>query len=167
MTKKSYARQTRDAQEKNLKGNTSWDDLNQIQAACLSTLQTHAVLGNQLLDPTLAPFYRDAKSVTINMRTMASDMDRLSKSYVTTSAKHQGRSGGSTDNNDLMESLKLAGEYAALHEDMNNTLAPSSIYLAEELGYAVQAREEAARTNMTPEQDPSVISDVEVKAVEA
>lgn len=171
MTKKSAGRLLRDEEKKKdselFKKNSCWSDLADLQNPCLDLIISTSRLAQELLDTTLIPFYENYKSVTVNMSILARDLNRISSTYQGIVNKHVNRS-GSASPEEFMDCMKISAEYAALKEDIDGTMMPTVLHLIEEFGMAKQRQFQASTVPaLTPEQDPSVITDVEVKEISA
>lgn len=168
MTKKSVGRQMRDAakkeQDEKLKNNSVWDDVSLIQQECLELIKSNLITAEQLRNTALIPFYKDYKSVTINMRTFAVDLIRITEEFKSIQESHIGKSGSATDPDEYMNSFAIHQRYAAWLEHYQGVVLPTVTHLIEELGQAAQGFIDSQNASaLTPEQDPSVITDVVVK----
>lgn len=167
MTKKSVGRQQRDAakkeQEEKLKHNTVWDDVALIHEQCLELIKSNLTTAEQLKNTALIPFYTDYKSVSINMRTFAGDLMRITEEFKAIQQEHIGKSGAASDIDEYMKSIAIHQKYSAWMMHYQGVVLPTITHLIEELGTAAQRLIDSQRPTLTPEQDPSVITDVVVK----
>jgi hypothetical protein len=164
MTKKSAARLERDQFKENFKNNTCWDDINNISNECRAWFSSVAEVSKQLLNKDLIPFYSDYKSVQINMSTFTTDLNRVTQEFLDIQALHRGKSGSASDPDELMSSFPIYEKYTNWLEHIHGVVMPIFNYLVEELGIASSALiERAKKEQLTPEQDPNVITDVIVK----
>jgi len=169
MTKKSVGRQMRDAAKKEedekLKNNTVWDDVALIHNECLELIRSNLITADQLRNPALIPFYSDYKSVSINMRTLAADLLRITDEFKSIQESHAGKSGSAKTIDEYMGCIAIHQRYVAWMEHYQGVVLPTLTHLIEELGQATQALIDASKPQLTPEQDPAVVTDVVVKEV--
>lgn len=170
MTKKSSARLMRDIEKKQqnetFSKNTCWSDLRAVQNQALEIIHANTMIAHELTDNTLIPFYENYKNVCIDMQTFAADLSRSGTTYQDIANKHSDKDGKANDHDEMMECFKISAEYAALIEDINGVMIPIVTSLLEQFGQAKQRQIDSRNpANISPEQDPSVITDVQVKDI--
>lgn len=163
MTKKSYARQQRDANKKDLetlkKTNTCWDDLKKISDSCFISLHT---ANNNLVEiyktDRLINFIPKKTEVKVALRGLSQDLNMFTSELVRINALHKDKSGGFTEDEDLSLSLNLFEEYATWQTKYEAVVMPTVLFLLEQAELALQAG-----SNADAATDPNVVTDVVVK----
>ena len=173
MTKKSVARQARDAvEQKNkrakaqLKDNNCWGDLNEIYIYNMKLLMAHTELAQVAQDKQLLECIPDKATIVDLIRGLARDTVALSGELRDIYSNHGDKTGGSQDPNEVMRSIQIAEHYNLWVERYNAVIMPTVYQITEQLGQAEkilnQKRADAAAADAI---DPNVITDVEVKEV--
>ena len=136
MTKKSMARQQRDAANKQLENNSCWDELNRIyESARVMLFQhtgIHALASNQQLQACLENPASTANSIKI----LAKDLTDLNNQLTSIASKHQGMVGGSKDPDEVWRSITIGQEYAQLMETHTSVVQPTAFKILEDFQYA-------------------------------
>lgn len=136
MTKKSLARQQRDAVEKQLQDNKCWDELNRIYESARVMLyqhtSIHALASNQQLQRCLENPSSTANSIKILSKDLMSLNEQLCAIY----AKHQGKTGGSQDPDEVWQSIIIGQEYAQLMETHTTVVQPTAFKILEDFQFA-------------------------------
>lgn len=136
MTKKSMARQQRDAAAKQLEDNRCWDELNKIYDSARVMLfqhtSIHALASNQQLQACL-----DNPSSTANsIKILAKDLQELNQQLCNIYTKHQGKVGGSQDPDEVWQSIVIGQEYAQLMETHTSVVQPTAFKILEDFQVA-------------------------------
>lgn len=169
MTKKSFARLARDAkakeilesqkaQERALKENTCWEDLNGIYSQCVGLLQSHALLATQAQNTEVLAAVADKTTLISNIRMLAEDLKTLSGELAQLHALHTGKAGGSQDPDEVLHSIQIFEQYNLWLTKHDGVVMPTVYHVLEQFNLAEQviAQRKAAT-------DVSVVTDVTVK----
>lgn len=163
--------------------NHFWDDAQSMYSKSIGAIQqTHGQLSTYLQSltqsPTLMAKVTDVEGLVANIRLMTRDIaehiDRLNGIY----ARHRTRTGGTQTPDDHMNLIQIHGLYADAVDIHNNVIMPTVSHIFEQIGIAQdlldqelaatsKAAEEAQAAEQAALVDPSVISDVAVKDVQA
>lgn len=169
MTKKSHARLERDASKKlveeQLANNKAWDDVNAIDKSVTDLLTGFCSIAAFSNDPVLIPFFRDQETINRLRIMFANDITRTSNEVCRLRGMIAGRTGRASTTDDYMQAIGVYQEYQALLEDISSVSAPTSQMISEEIGFASQKLNDSQKSNLTPEQNPEVTTDVEFKEV--
>lgn len=180
MTKKSSARLAKDAQKKRieneLKDNRCFDDINELKEKCTGLLLAHGALAEQVKDIELLSYAKDRQSLNDNLSMLSRDLLTMSAELNQISVQHSGKSGGSSDPDELYRTIAIAEQYGLFMERHEANIMPTVTHLIEQINQAENRRngafaiiaeqdvaKAAAENGIT---DPSVISDVEFKEVQ-
>lgn len=117
MTKKSAARLAKDAQRKAAEkeavaGSTCWDELNSIYGQCVELLTQQAYIYTLMNNEELVALVPDIDTLNSNVTTMAEDVKRQGDLLVLIHCKHQNKTGGGFDPDEVMESIAIGEEYS-------------------------------------------------------
>lgn len=145
MTKKSFARQARDAQgapsmlaqrrvqREQLKNNTCWDDLQATHAQCYALLQghvTHAQLANNPDLMAMIPKEEHGTLATL-IRTLAGDLGTMNRELNEIAAQHAGKTGGSNDPDEVTMTIAIFQNYTFWMEKHGAVLMPTVQHMLE------------------------------------
>lgn len=158
MTQKSYARRQRDAAAAQLKDNKCWDELNQIYESSRIMLYQHSTIHSMAQNKQLLACLPDVTSTANNIRILTNDLKSLNQQLTAIRSKHDGKVGGSTNPDEVWESIVIGQEYAQLVETHTSVVQPTvfkiledfqqaEIRLAEKLREAAAAAMPAEQTN--------------------
>lgn len=166
MTKKSQARLARDAY-KNSAENNCWDSLNEIHGACVTSITEAnnnlvAVYG---VDGVIATI-PDKVNVKIAMKGLTQDLSGFSTELAGIHALHSDRTGGFKDQDDFILSIGIFEKYKDYQMRYDALILPNAEFLLEQAGLAFNALQRIAAGLPPEEQDPTVVTDVEVKTTE-
>lgn len=169
------------------KDNTVWDDLNLMAMRCHQLLASPSALLPFLNNQALMGKVENVAYLNRTAAVLAQDMGKFTTFYAGIQAQHQGRTGGSANADDHLLAVMLHNDYVVFAEQFEATVRPmiesiteiiskAETLLGAETPAEVQALDQAVANHMTgvlgviatepgitPEQDPNVITDVEVK----
>lgn len=176
MTKKSLARQQRDAQakeddliEKSLRGNTGWDDLTGIYNTCMTgILGLEATLLNAYKAEGPKRFLRKEHfpRIKISLAGIDADFRLLKTELAEIYAKHSDKTGKAADINEFANCMGHFENYQAWKVRAENLIRPTYDFLSIEIGIATDAwrlyEQKVAEANS---RDPEVITDALAKDI--
>lgn len=171
------------------KDNTVWDDLAQMSVRCHQLLASPAALLPMLNNEALMAKVENTAYLNRTASVLARDMGQFTTFFQGIQQQHHGRSGASTTPDDHLMAVMLHNDYAVFAEQFEANARPMIDSIIEILAKAEKALQEAQpeeaalvkeqglqalqaavgvelvveEAPMTPEQDPNVITDVEVK----
>ena len=167
MTKKSYARLTRDAAkaraEASLKDNRCWDDLNDIKDSCTQLLLSHGHIAQYSTNQVLIAAVKDKETLTQNIRLLGSDLNQMKIELGQIAATHEGRSGGSQDPDEIVGTYEVYERYNLFMERHQAVVMPTALHITEQFGEAEKRLKGAL--DIIAEADPKVTTDVEFREV--
>lgn len=168
MTKKSFARQERDriAKEGKSAEMCSWDEVNDLGRQCANLIHQDASIAQLGFQPQLVQHVRDPAQLAKNLRVLSTDLRTLHTELKMIRDTHADRSGVARDVDDNMAAIGVHEKYVLWFERHSAIIAPISTAVAAQFSEAEQLMTQAAQSNLSPEQDPSVVTDVEVNVVE-
>ena len=168
MTKKSMARLQRDEAkeriETSLKTNTNWNDIIHLEQSTRQLIASIIYVGNASSNPEVVQNYVNPQIADRCMKLLAQDIMRVSSNFEAIAAKHAGKKGNAPTQEEYMDSVGIYQEYCSLVEEIQSVVLPTVNQLNEEIGMASERiQKNKENTGLTPEQDPSVVTDVVVK----
>jgi len=168
MTKKSMARLQRDEAkeriENSLKTNTNWDDIVHLENTTRQLIASIIYVGNQSRHPDVIQNYVNSDIADRCMKLLAQDILRMSSNFEAIAAKHAGKKGNAPTQEEYMDSVGIYQEYCSLVEEIQSVVLPTVNQLNEEIGMAKERlQNNNTDSNLTPEQDPNVVTDVVLK----
>lgn len=167
MTKKSFARLQRDAEEKKVKdarqevaiqieGNTVYDEIHGIYQQCGLMLAGYAESFNQLKVGDALPRFSEEQKTKVGtlVSGFQTDIRQLQTDLIGIRAPFKELSGGETNVDRFIETIGVVDQFQEFINRSKGVLDPTFRDLSAEVGSVVQ---------LLPQQDPSVITDVQVK----
>lgn len=176
----------REQQAQARKAKNSWDDVNRLSGLCHRLLLSAVGLLPSLNNQRLISLIDDRATWDTNAHILARDLGAYQKNFEALRSRHVGKSGDATDDNDNMDAIDLYTQYASFYERWDGVLQPTMNHVLEQLQGAeaklreidndaadalgvetsmvldaakgVQVQREPA---LTPEQDPTVVTDVD------
>jgi len=162
MTKKSSARLARDYQEKKhaeqLKGNTCWDDLEQMYVSMITLLTSHTNISQFAADKELIGAVVDKQTLTANLRILGQDLGAMNTELSQIHNQHIGKRGGSTDPDVVFSTIAIFEQYSLFMERHDAVVMPTVYHIIEQFNQAEQLLNATKRVNADLK-DPNVISD--------
>lgn len=135
MTKKLFARQQRDeARNQALRDakaaasdNTPiWDEINGIHNMFVQSLNSYVEFVNVMKENQhLTPFFKEPGLVANYINTLCRDHVEIKANMEKIHSSHAGKSGASTEFNDVTLAMALGNEYAQLGQQINAILEPT------------------------------------------
>lgn len=168
MTKKSLARQQRDALKKDkaehLKTNTIWDDLNATYSACAAALAQHAGIAVMLRRTEVFPYLADYKVTVANIRAVTNDILKLHEELKEIHAQHANKTGGSDDPDEVVQSFQIYEQYTLFLQRHDAVVMPCVHHILEDFAAAEKRINEltAQRTAEQMAQDPNCDEPIDV-----
>jgi hypothetical protein len=121
---------------------------------------------NQAVAAIRAAKLPDTTELSIVVKQFSDDLERFTDTLVQIHNRHQGQAGPVIDANLLALYLSCGNDYTTLYEQFRGLVFPAMETITD---YTLRARTkllaEQQAEQLTPEQDPNVITDVEVKEV--
>lgn len=190
MTKKSLGRQQRDAAKKKTMESMVWDDVMSISWRCRQMLQTHIGVTVMSRYEQLRNLVQDQRLLAQNLTILARDLGDMHTELMGLYKLHETRSGNPTDIDDGVLAIDIHEKYLLWTQKHDSVVLPIASHILEQFSQAeaelqktnpelvTQIRAEVSNAmagvmggrqmvptkNITPEQDPGIITDVEVKA---
>jgi hypothetical protein len=168
------------------KAKNSWDDVNRLSGLCQRLLLSATGLLPSIRNERLMSLIDDRATFNTNAHILARDLSAYQNNFEALKARHAGKSGDASDDNDNMEAIDIYTQYASFYERWDGVLQPTMNHILEQLQAAeAKLREidnDAADTLgvetsqlldaakgiqvqrepvLSPEQDPTVVTDVE------
>lgn len=169
--------------------NTVWDDLNQIAARCGQLLASPGALLPILRNDELMKHVDNMEHLNRTANVLANDLNGFAKFYSGIRAQHANMTGASTNADEHLKAIMLHNDYTVWTEQFEANVRPMiesmteiivaaeakmgavspdaatqlSKQVTEHIATHLQMHVVAEEPGMTPEQDPTVITDVEVK----
>lgn len=166
MTKKSQARVERDITQKELKNTSCWADLQAVNKQCHQLIATVIPLVQLVSQPQIITNVPDINLFTKTVKILDDDLGKLVKELDDIGGLHMSRTGTAGEVNELMDSIRISELYTLWMERHGALIEPSSVTLMEQHDAAtakLRAAQEAS--NLTAEQDPNVVTDVQINEV--
>jgi hypothetical protein len=170
MTKKSYARQMRDAKEREIKdaraevavqieGNTVYDDIHQMYGTCGQLLAGYAASFNQLEVGKAVPLLDEEQKVKVGtlVSGFQTDIHQLQSDLIAIRAPFKDKSGGETNVDTFIETIGVVEQFQEFVGRTKGVLDPVFRSLSAEV---------ATTRQLMPEQDPAVVTDVQEKTAQ-
>lgn len=167
MTKKSYARQMRDAKEKDIKdareevatqikGNTIYDDIHGMYRSCGLLLAGYAESFNHLKVGEALPLLTEEQSTKVGtlVSGFQSDIKVLQTDLIAIREPFKEMVGGETNADKFVETIGVVDQFEEFVGRAKGTLDPTFRTLASEV---------SATRQLMPNQDPAVVTDVQEK----
>jgi len=134
MTKKSYARQVRDAQKKEV--STCWDDLNNIYRQCQVLLATHLNIAQYVNQKDVLVEVADIEMFLRNMNMLTKDLESLSSQLTTIHDLHKDKVGGTEDPDVLIHTIDIGGKYSDFMYNYQQSTEPVVNHIMEQFAAA-------------------------------
>ena len=134
MTKKSMARQQRDALKKDqeeLLKNNNWDELNSIYANACGLLASHAKIGDVLRDQKLLALIEDRTLLAQNIQILTKDLKTMQEELRLIHETHKDKT-GSADIDTIMLSLEIFEKYNLFMMRVDAVLRPTMLHIVEQ-----------------------------------
>lgn len=173
MTKKSLARQERDKLKaemtKQQQDNKCWDDMASLYNSFAEALVTANSQLNEIYKvPNLVNFIPKKDEVIVALRGLSQDIRQFGTDLNTIHSRHKDRTGGFTDEEDMMASIQVFEEYTNYQVRYDAVIMPTVTFLLEQAELAFIRINEVATASQAEKEkadlvDPTVISDAIVK----
>lgn len=173
-------------EEKVLKENTCWDDLNNTHALLLVNIRTQSAVSVSISNKNILDRISDKHLLIKCFKALTKHIREISKDIRATREKHVGKTGHATCHQDIIDSMVIFSEYHNHQDIIENCITPTVIIIAElideagkrmiEDGLHLELEEINAKTNayimdimpknvLSDEQNPKIVSDAVVKEV--
>lgn len=190
MTKKSLARQMRDRQAGEIKASLKesmqshpiWDEVANLSSQILSLIASYSVSASALEVPEIAAEIKDPKSLVSTVNILAMDLKTITGDIMNLRRQHANKSGAATTPEEHMAGIQIHQEYVTFMERIEGVIQPTYQELMRQISEAEAAAREksqafseklnaslktsfdamTAEPQLSPEQDPNVISDAVV-----
>jgi hypothetical protein len=143
-----------------------WDDLRTLYIECAKGVMAPAVLGALARRKDIITYIRDQKGLQLRIQMFTRDILTLKNELSAIAAEHVNREGGTSDPDELMLSIQIAEKYNLFKERMTAIIEPTVAHIFEIFTEAellmLDAQGQLSDTGLKPEQDPTVVTDVEV-----
>jgi hypothetical protein len=151
--------------EANAEGTVSiWDDLENMYQNCVQALASPGVIGAFSQRKDLIALVQDKQVLVARIRMLQSDTEQMRAELNAIHQQHQGKTGGSIDPDELIQAFPLYEYYQLWLQKWNANIMPTVAHILEIFTDAeIEQQRQRAAAQLTPEQDPTVITDVEVK----
>ena len=143
--------------------NRFWDDAEKHYQMSIDVVQqtegSLLVLLQQITEnPVALSRVADQRLLADNINGLTRDLDSHLSRLNEIHAKHATKSGATEGPDDAMLVLQVNGEYAEALAIYDATIRPTYVHILEQIG-ALDAMIAQSQPQLTPEQDPSVITD--------
>lgn len=146
-----------------------WDDLNGLYVQCAKAVMAPAILGQLAGRKDIIAYIQDHKGLQQRIEMFKRDILQLKAELTGIAAEHAGKEGSSDDPDDIMLSIHIAEKYNLFRERLAAVIDPTVAHIFEIFTEAemrmLQAQGKLSEQGLKPEQDPNVITDVEVTEV--
>lgn len=145
-----------------------WDDLNNLYVQCAKALMAPAVLGQLAARKDIIAYISDHKGLQQRIEMFKRDILQLKAEVSAIASEHAGKEGSSDDPDDIMLSIQIAEKYNLFRERLTAVIDPTVAHIFEIFTEAEMRMLQAQGKlgdGLKPEQDPNVITDVEVTEV--
>lgn len=169
-----------------LKDNSFWDELNEMSVRYYGMLRAHAAHSVAARNKELMTAVQDKKLFLICLQGLTNHLRQLSTELSQINSVHAKLKGGCTDHTEVMLALELFDRYSTFLERHDAILMPTTQILTNLTTAAEQVLIQEGKTEvvdqlridmnefvnrrpapkaepLTPEQDPNVVTDIEVK----
>lgn len=163
MTKKSASRVQRDLAKKEFEKTAAWDDVANIHVQCCKLLISHTGLSNLIQNPEVIAEIQDKSLFTKNVHTLNSDLTALANELAGLKKLHEDKSGRASSPDDHLLSIEIYEKYLVFISRHDSVVMPTVHHLTEQIQDAVDRVNRKKADMLTPEQDPGIVTDVEVR----
>lgn len=143
-----------------------WDELNDVYVKCAQGVMSPALLGELAKRKDTIKYIQDHVTFRDRIEMFKRDIEQMKKELSQIHAQHAGKTGSSSDPDELMKAAMINEQYAVFNERMVSSIDSSVNHILAIFAEA-EVLQQAAEAQLTPEQDPNVVTDVVVKDVEA
>ncbi|WP_144106618.1 hypothetical protein [Paraburkholderia sp. BCC1886] len=123
--------------------NTCWDDLLQTHAFMTGLLLRHTSISEVLRDEDLKRYIAEPETFRTNVNQFASDLRQMSEELVQLRQCHVGKTGGSTDPDELIHAISLHEQYLLWQQKHDAVVMPTVLHVLEATNQAELARANA------------------------
>lgn len=146
--------------------NTCWDDLKQLSDEFAPLLLQYTSMMMVIDRPGIKEMIDDYRTFSNNTSILARDLTELKNEYLAIRSEHVDKTGAAKNQEENNAAIDLGMRYTALHEKHDGVVRPTALHILEQLNTAEQKLKEKLQEDaLTPEQDPSVVTDLEPKQV--
>ncbi len=153
--------------------NNAWDKLEELYGMCARAVVAPVVLGSLSQRKDLIAFVEDKGALTARIQMFQQDILQLKAELEQIHAQHVGREGECVDPDENMKALVIGEQYMLFQQRMAACIEPTvagilSTFATAELLQKNDLEKQAqalldAQPVLSPEQDPNVVTDVELK----
>jgi hypothetical protein len=147
------------------KTDTSWDDLKGIYQSCIEGIQEIERNTVKLYQtPHLTDFLEDRVQTAITLRGLQRDLNTFTAEVNAIYKNHSERSGGVTDENDLVATFRIFELYNTFNSRFGAVTLPAVVFLNEQAEKAAKAIDVFVKAQEAQDlTNPNVVSDVVAK----
>ena len=142
-----------------------WDDLRSLYIECAKGVMAPAVLGALARRKDIIEHIRDQVGLQTRIEMFKRDIITLKNELTGIAAEHAGKTGGTSDPDELMLSIQIAEKYNLFKERMSAIIEPTVAHILEIFTEAelimLDKQGKLSDTGLRPEQDPNVVTDVQ------
>lgn len=143
-----------------------WDELNAQYVACAKGVMAPAVLSVYAQRRDIIAYIRDQKGLQDRIGMFKRDILQLKAELSAIAREHGDKTGGTSDPDELMTAIQISEKYNLFRERLTAIVEPTVLHIQEiflegEM-LMLQAQGKLSDKGMSPEQDPDVITDVEI-----
>lgn len=117
--------------------NNAWNEVNDVYQGCLDLLRTSLALTPLLREKALLELVVDKRLLVRNIQAVTRDTQTLSAELSKIRETHSTKSGGSKNQEDMMESCAVFSQYVNFMERYDSALMPLVIHASEQLQEAL------------------------------
>lgn len=167
-----------------------WTEVACIYNQCIALMATNSQIHTVISNGKLTPHFRDHKQLIQNIQILSRDLTQVKNELAEINAQHQDKIGSPVDVDDYAFAMHVGEQYAAWMERYEGVIMPTVRFINEQVYEAELSLKNAdpetskvfvkevsekitkfkdtltGESKLTPEQDPSVVTDVEAKPAE-
>lgn len=161
-----------DALKSKMPENTFWDDARKMyETSIIGLEQTHGLLVAHIqaimANPEERSKIQDTALLTANINILIKDIETHVNLLNDIYSTHSDKTGGTTTADEAVEVIQVNGRYHDAIELYNTVIMPTVAHIFEQINVSddliAQAVKESVEKQLTEEQDPNIVTDVQVK----
>lgn len=124
-----------------LKTNKCWDELELLHGATVGLFFSTKEIVPILKDEKLMSLMEDRQDIENTAECIAKDISSLKDNLIAINAKHRGKTGGTRNEDQLLEAAMIGQEYIDVAETFNSIVTPNIMKIAECAQVAINKHE--------------------------
>lgn len=142
-----------------------WDDLNASFVKAHHALVAPAIIGQYAARKDIIAHVVDKAALRLRIEQFQRELVHLKQELKAISSQHTEKTGSTNDPDEIMLAVRIGEQYALFLERLESIIQPTVAHIIEIFTQAELLMIEAqnkANEGLTPEQDPNVVTDVQV-----